>query len=61
MKLNRQNNFKLMALSLVDIAAGLVTLASFGTINPMWRYWIIYSDWWGESETEPLTLNTEPK
>ncbi len=52
MKLNRQNNFKLMALSLVDIAAGLVTLASFGTINPMWRIHLIYSDWWRESETE---------
>jgi hypothetical protein len=45
MKINKQDNFKLMVLALVGIAADLVTLVSLGTINPFWREDVLMSDW----------------
>ena len=45
MKINKQDNFKLVVLALVSIAADLVTLVSLGTINPNWRADVLFSDW----------------
>jgi hypothetical protein len=48
MKLNRQDNYKLMVLALVSIASDLITLASLGTINPEWRSIVLFSAWMDE-------------
>jgi len=45
MRLNRRDNFKLMVLAIVTIASELVTLVSFGTINPYWASTLLFSDW----------------
>jgi hypothetical protein len=46
MKMNRKDNGKLMLLAVVSIAADLITLVSFGTINPDWRARLLFSDWY---------------
>ena len=48
MKINKQDNSKLVVLALVSITADLVTLVSLGTINPNWRADVLFSDWMQE-------------
>jgi len=50
MKINTQDNFKLVVLALVSIAADLVTVVSLGTINPSWRGDVLFSDWMQDEE-----------
>ena len=50
MKITKQDNFKLVVLALVSIAADLVTLVSLGTINPNWRADVLFSDWMQDEE-----------
>jgi len=51
-KLNTDGNFKLVVTALVGIATDLVTIISFGLINPNWRANVLFSEWFLEDKNE---------
>ena len=49
MKLNRDDNFKLVILAVVSIASDVLTIMSFGTVITQWRADVLFSEWIDES------------
>ena len=49
MKLNRDDNFKLVILAAVSIASDIITIMSFGTVITHWRADVLFFEWYDES------------
>ena len=59
MRLNKKQNTKLVVVALGQMADSLVTILTWGMLNPRWHTILLYADWlWGEDE-EDFCLHPE--
>ena len=53
MRLNKKQNTKLVVVALGQMADSLVTILTWGMLNPNWHDILLYADWlWGEDEED---------
>ena len=53
MRLNKKQNTKLVIVALGELVDSLVTILTWGMLNPRWHTILLYADWvWGEDEED---------